>query len=74
MNREPYSETLAAKAAQIEGAMAYLEIAIEDGPDGNALECLYLRLESELAELKSRSDMRQRIQDRRKRRAMLAAA
>lgn len=67
-------QSRAAQIKQIEDAMDFLADAIEEGADGDALECIYERLERELALLKAKNDTRDKIRERRERRAMLAAA
>ena len=68
------SRSRAAQIRQIEDAMDFLADAIEEGTDGDALECIYERLERELALLEAKNETRDRIRERRERRAMLAAA
>ncbi|MGR3394335.1 MAG: hypothetical protein ACU0GE_17770 [Pseudooceanicola nanhaiensis] len=68
------SRSRATKIKEIEAALDFLADAIEEGADGDALECIYERLESELAALEARNNTRDRIRERRDRRAMLHAA
>ncbi|QFT92079.1 hypothetical protein FIU86_04435 [Roseovarius sp. THAF9] len=73
MSYKKSSPSRSTKIEQIEEAMAFLEDAIEEGTDGDALECIYERLERELAELIAKNNTRDRIRERRERRTMLAA-
>ncbi|NDW02703.1 hypothetical protein [Salipiger sp. PrR002] len=69
-----FTPSRAAQIKQVEDAMDFLADAIEEGSDGDALECIYERLENELAALEAKNNTRERIRDRRERRAMLVAA